>query len=549
MITFGPDSTGDGIGEFYVAAGDVRRYDGATGAFLDTYVAGAGASGLAFGSDGSLYVTSGTGVSRYRAPLRDQYEIELTAGMMLNLATQTPLGTLNSFDPRINLYSPSGALVALDDNSSADGRNAALSYSATATGTYYVEIVPSPNNPNATGEYILTVDVPPPPPVISIDDVTRIEGDSGTTTFTFTVTRSGDSSPEVTLDFATSSGTATANVDYVAASGALTFLAGETQKTIAITVSGDTAVEINETFFVDISNVSANAFVADARGLATILDDDTKFYVVDDASANKTFEYGGSGSALENYSLDSGNTAPRGAASNLAGDKVWVVDANRNVYVYDASGGLLGSWTAGSLANSADEQGIATNGTDVWIVDAKSDKVFRYANAAGRTSGSQNAASSFSLNSGNRNPSDIVTDGVHLWVLNDTSADKVFKYTLSGSLVGSWTISGGGGSPTGITLDPADPNHLWIVDSNTDRVYQYSGAASRTSGSAAADAFFDLAVGNTNPQGIADPPVSGGLSLASLPTGEDGPASLADVDLALLALADEFLATTGRKRR
>jgi hypothetical protein len=58
---------------------------------------------------------------------------------------------------------------------------------------------------------------------------------------------------------------------------------------------------------------------------------------------------------------------------------VWVVDNNRNVYVYNTSGGLLGSWTAGSLANNAQPTGIATNGTDVWIVDAKSDKVFRYA--------------------------------------------------------------------------------------------------------------------------------------------------------------------------
>ena len=65
------------------------------------------------------------------------------------------------------------------------------------------------------------------------------------------------------------------------------------------------------------------------------------------------------------------------------------------------TGGLLGSWTAGSMANNATPEGIATNGTDIWIVDAKSDKVFRYAGAASRLSGSQNAASSFNLNSGN----------------------------------------------------------------------------------------------------------------------------------------------------
>jgi hypothetical protein len=30
----------------------------------------------------------------------------------------------------------------------------------------------------------------------------------------------------------------------------------------------------------------------------------------------------------------SGNTSPRGAASTITGDKVWIVDANRKVYVY-----------------------------------------------------------------------------------------------------------------------------------------------------------------------------------------------------------------------
>ena len=76
----------------------------------------------------------------------------------------------------------------------------------------------------------------------------------------------------------------------------------------------------------------------------------TKFYVVNDASTDRTYEYTATGGAVENYALNSGNTAPRGAASTAAGDKVWVVDANKKVYVYNTSGGLLGSWTAGSLA-------------------------------------------------------------------------------------------------------------------------------------------------------------------------------------------------------
>jgi hypothetical protein len=189
---------------------------------------------------------------------------------------------------------------------------------------------------------------------------------------------------------------------------------------------------------------------------------------------------------------------------------VWGVDANKKVYVYDAGGTLLGSWTAGSLPQNAQVQGIATDGTTIWIVDAAQDKVFRYTNAASRVSGSQNAAASFSLNKNNKNAKDIVTDGTYLWVVEDSSTDKVFKYTLSGSLVGSWTISGGGGSPTGITIDTTSVSDVWIVDSATDRVYQYTAAASRPSGSQSAATSFPLAAGNTNPQGIADPPAAPG---------------------------------------
>lgn len=233
----------------------------------------------------------------------------------------------------------------------------------------------------------------------------------------------------------------------------------------------------------------------------------TKFYVVNDASADQTYEYSPTGELVESYGLGSGNTAPRGVTTTVAGDKTWVVDANRNVYVYDTSGGLLGSWTAGTLASNATVEGIATNGTDIWIVDARSDKVFKYTNAASRLSGSQNAASSFSLNSGNRSPKDMVTDGASIWVVNDNTIDKVFKYSMSGSLLGSWTISSGGGRPTGITIDPSNASQdIWIVDSQTDRVYQYTGARTRTSGSQSAGATFALAAGNGNPQGIADPP-------------------------------------------
>jgi hypothetical protein len=271
----------------------------------------------------------------------------------------------------------------------------------------------------------------------------------------------------------------------------------------------------------------------------------TKFYVADDGNTNKTFEYAATGSAIENYNLNSGNTTPRGAASTAAGDKIWVADANKKVYVYNTSGGLLGSWTAGSLPNNANVQGITTNGTDVWIVDAQGDKVYRYTNAASRLSGSQNAASSFNLNNGNKDATDLVTDGSSIWVLNNTSTDKIFKYTISGSLLGSWTISSAGGSPTGLTIDPSSVSSIWIVDSSTDRIYEFTAATSRTSGSASPNSSFALATTNTNPQGLADPPVS----KSAMPNLQSAISSSHDSALlALTAELDDLLAFSKKRK-
>ena len=107
---------------------------------------------------------------------------------------------------------------------------------------------------------------------------------------------------------------------------------------------------------------------------------------------------------------------------------------------------------------------------------------YKYAGAASQLSGTW-TATSFSLNTANTSPKDIVTDGTYLWVVNDSTTDKVFKYNMAGTLQGSWTINGGGGSPTGITLDPSNASQdLWIVDSGTDKVYQYTDGRNATSG-------------------------------------------------------------------
>ena len=116
----------------------------------------------------------------------------------------------------------------------------------------------------------------PPPPTLTINNVSVTEGNTGTTNATFTVSLSAASSKSITVDYSTANGTfnpATAGSDYTARSGTLSFAAGETTKTIAIQVTGDTLVEPDETFLLNLSN-PVNTLLPTGHGVGTIVDDD-----------------------------------------------------------------------------------------------------------------------------------------------------------------------------------------------------------------------------------------------------------------------------------
>jgi hypothetical protein len=77
----------------------------------------------------------------------------------------------------------------------------------------------------------------------------------------------------VTVQYATTGGTATAGGDYTATSGTLTIPAGSTSSTIAVPILGDATIEPDETFMVNLS-VPTNATIGTGTGTGTILNDD-----------------------------------------------------------------------------------------------------------------------------------------------------------------------------------------------------------------------------------------------------------------------------------
>jgi uncharacterized protein YkwD len=93
-------------------------------------------------------------------------------------------------------------------------------------------------------------------------------------TVSLVVTRTGDVSGAVSVNFATGSGSAEAGTDYVPAAGALTFNSGETQKSITISI-----LPGNGTHPVDVPLVLSDPQSGAVLGLAT-----TQIHIIDPAS-------------------------------------------------------------------------------------------------------------------------------------------------------------------------------------------------------------------------------------------------------------------------
>ncbi|WP_404307455.1 CHRD domain-containing protein [Neorhodopirellula lusitana] len=119
------------------------------------------------------------------------------------------------------------------------------------------------------------------PTTLSIAPTTadQNEGDSGTTAFTFTITRGGNTQGETTVQY-TVSGTGSdpaTQTDFdggVFPTGTVSFSDGEFTQLLTINVLGDNGIEQDERFSVTLSNPSGNTTIATAVANGTILDDD-----------------------------------------------------------------------------------------------------------------------------------------------------------------------------------------------------------------------------------------------------------------------------------
>ncbi|MFN9545708.1 MAG: putative Ig domain-containing protein [Cyanobacteriota bacterium] len=134
---------------------------------------------------------------------------------------------------------------------------------------------------NATSRFKLLVSPAVPAPTLSVipEAADQPEGNSGSTHFTFTVRRDGETSGNSTATWSVS-GTEVngANLDDysggVLPNGLVSFGPGDVSQTITVQVSGDGDVENDEHFTVTLSN-PINASLATASATGVILNDDT----------------------------------------------------------------------------------------------------------------------------------------------------------------------------------------------------------------------------------------------------------------------------------
>jgi PKD repeat protein len=179
---------------------------------------------------------------------------------------------------------------------------------------------------------------------VTIDDVI-VDESAGKAQFTVSIDVVADD--DVTFDYATSDGSATAGFDYAAKSGSDKIDKDTLTRNIDVDITDDGLVELPETFFLIISNLSPNAVFGDDQGQCTIDVDEQTVITINDVSVNE-----GDGTATLTVSL-----------SAKAADDVTVDFATANDTAVQPGDYTQTSGTLNIVA------GTATGTIDVPIID------------------------------------------------------------------------------------------------------------------------------------------------------------------------------------
>ncbi|PAY17842.1 hypothetical protein CKO51_19305 [Rhodopirellula sp. SM50] len=376
---------------------------------------------------------------------------------------------------------------------------------------------------------------------IGIEDSASAEGNAGQSGIDFVVKRFGDLSGSHTVDWVTSAGSATAGVDYAAASGQVTFAAGEAEKIITVAIIGDTTEEEHETFEVDILVSQGSAAIVDGQATGTIQNDETSLSVGDAAASEGGTDF----QFVETYIQSSATGLNATRSLHLSPDGFLYAGASVppsvRKYHYD-TGAFVGLVAEDvNLASSTYRGFVFGPDGDFYVADVMYERVLRFDASTGVSKGAFVTSGLGGLDT----PKDLAFGSdLNLYVASANSGE-VLRYqgpfaAEPGAFMGvvASAANGGLGSPDALTFGPG--GNLYISDGSNDSVLRVDAVTG------VVDTFVQPAAG------IYDASSAGGLQFGPDRTGDGIPdlyASSYNTDSLLVfdgvdgSLAQELLPT------
>jgi hypothetical protein len=118
------------------------------------------------------------------------------------------------------------------------------------------------------------------PDIISVSDMSFVEGPTGVSFGIFRIHRSGPMTVPLTIDYQVIPGTARPGVDYQFPNGPITLAPGETERQIRFIIRGNSVYSGDKTFHVKLTGVSDRGVLGQSVASITLVEDDPKPVVI-----------------------------------------------------------------------------------------------------------------------------------------------------------------------------------------------------------------------------------------------------------------------------
>jgi len=308
-------------------------------------------------------------------------------------------------------------------------------------------------------------------PHISINDTTLLEGDSGTAMMMFNVTLGAVYNLPVTINYATSEGTATPGDDYVPTSGTLTFQPGQKSQTIAIPVNGERLTEQDETILVGLTT-SSGVPIDKSVAVGTIRDNEPRVTISD-----PTLREGDSGTAAMtfnvgiqvgydlpvtiNYATDGGTATPGDDYAPTSGTLTIQPGQTLQTIVVDVNGDVQGEYNETILVNLTTSDSYAAMDKSVGVGTIRDNELHLSITDAVQNYRAWSITFYVTLAA----PSDEVVT-VDFYTVNGTAWDGVDYVATSGTLTFNPGETWHPITVQLLTADPSPDKRFWMQLSN-----------------------------------------------------------------------------------